>query len=275
VDEGVLLRFYLDADNDGYAAAGVAAELECAAPSADWVEDNPADISDDLAGGNDCDDTRPTVHPDADEVCDGHDNDCDGASERTGARAAIAGGHTEAAACSSVWSGYRDGSLYFVPSDALSTWTQASAACWDRGGHLIRPDGFGVTVTGGLGDYDDGNDEVRTVASMAGLSLTNPFHLGVIGDCARTGRWGYLAAEGEACTPIPAVLVVFAHRALPATWSPYADSDRFAVQKPSLLAGSSSSWTYGSWIPGSQNNWLDADLSYFVQTPVICEKEVH
>ncbi len=267
-DEGVKLTFYLDADRDGYVAAGSTAQPGCVPPSPDWVEDDPADITDDLAGGGDCDDTRPTVHPDADEVCDGHDNDCDGASERAGGRAAIVGGYTEAAACSAVWSGYRDGSLYFVPSDFPRTWSQAYSECTDRGAHLIRPDGFGVTGTGGLGDYDDGNDEVRAVASMAGVSLSNSFHLGLIGDCDGTGRWGYVTSDVDVCLPIPAVLLILPHRALPSIWSPYAGSGRFAVQKPSFYS------PFGWWTAGSQNNWLDADAGLLIQTPVLCEREV-
>jgi hypothetical protein len=61
-DAGV---WYPDVDADGYgdANAGVTA---CESP-ADHITD-----------GTDCDDTDPTVYPDADEFCDGLDNDCDG-----------------------------------------------------------------------------------------------------------------------------------------------------------------------------------------------------
>ncbi len=56
--------FYKDADNDGF---GDPAEGEyfCTAPT-DYVDNNA-----------DCDDIDSSVHPDALEVCDGIDNDCD------------------------------------------------------------------------------------------------------------------------------------------------------------------------------------------------------
>jgi hypothetical protein len=50
----------LDADGDGYLATGNREEPNAA-----------------YGCGNDCDDTRSDVHPGADELCDGVDNDCD------------------------------------------------------------------------------------------------------------------------------------------------------------------------------------------------------
>ena len=57
--------FYIDLDNDGYGST-VSSLLACEAP-ANFVSD-----------GTDCDDADPNVNPDADEVCDAIDNDCDG-----------------------------------------------------------------------------------------------------------------------------------------------------------------------------------------------------
>jgi hypothetical protein len=56
--------YYRDNDGDGY---GFSEVLVCGTP--------PGDV---VGNGDDCDDTRPTVNPGAEELCDGLDNDCDG-----------------------------------------------------------------------------------------------------------------------------------------------------------------------------------------------------
>ena len=58
--------FYADADADGYGDASTGM-MACEAPSG-YVTDS-----------SDCDDTNSAVNPGATEVCDGIDNDCDGA----------------------------------------------------------------------------------------------------------------------------------------------------------------------------------------------------
>jgi len=59
--------FVLDADNDGYALGGLAADY--CDPPVGWVASVPNPEPD-------CDDTRNSVYPGALEVCDGLDNDC-------------------------------------------------------------------------------------------------------------------------------------------------------------------------------------------------------
>ncbi|MBN1335016.1 MAG: FG-GAP repeat protein [Deltaproteobacteria bacterium] len=56
--------FYLDADGDGFGDPAITVE-DCAPP--EGYADNP----------DDCDDTDPAVHPGADEMCNGYDDDCD------------------------------------------------------------------------------------------------------------------------------------------------------------------------------------------------------
>ncbi len=68
VDEAVKTTYYQDADSDGYGDATVTTEA-CAAPDG-YVADH-----------TDCDDMEPAVHPDAEELCDGLDNDCDGTAD--------------------------------------------------------------------------------------------------------------------------------------------------------------------------------------------------
>jgi len=65
IDEGVKSTFYRDADSDGYGNAASSVQA-CSAP-AGYVANN-----------TDCNDTNGAIHPNATEVCNGGDEDCDG-----------------------------------------------------------------------------------------------------------------------------------------------------------------------------------------------------
>ncbi len=64
------LTFWPDLDGDGFGAG--AAATGCELP-AGFVQNN-----------DDCDDSNPAIHPDAVELCDGLDNDCDGGVDEGG-----------------------------------------------------------------------------------------------------------------------------------------------------------------------------------------------
>ncbi len=64
-DDGATSIWYTDADGDGYGDPETGFE-DC------------VDSTGFVADGTDCDDDDPTVHPDAEEVCDGDDDNCDG-----------------------------------------------------------------------------------------------------------------------------------------------------------------------------------------------------
>ena len=66
--------WYADTDGDGFGDAAVSS-VACAAPS------------DTVADDTDCDDGDRTINPDATEVCDGEDNNCDGITDRVDADA--------------------------------------------------------------------------------------------------------------------------------------------------------------------------------------------
>ena len=66
IDEGVKLSFYRDADHDGYGNASNSVQA-CAMAPPGYVSNN-----------TDCDDTKASVHPGANELCNGIDDDCDG-----------------------------------------------------------------------------------------------------------------------------------------------------------------------------------------------------
>ncbi|MFN3940501.1 MAG: MopE-related protein, partial [Chitinophagales bacterium] len=67
IDEGfVTVTYYADVDSDGFGNSDVSIVTACDAPVG-YV----------LIGG-DCNDTLSAIHPDAIEICDGLDNNCDG-----------------------------------------------------------------------------------------------------------------------------------------------------------------------------------------------------
>jgi hypothetical protein len=70
VDDGVVyVDWYVDADGDGFGDDGQAAINDCARPTGR------------VAASGDCDDTSAGVSPAVTEVCDGADQDCDGAPD--------------------------------------------------------------------------------------------------------------------------------------------------------------------------------------------------
>jgi len=65
VDENVKNTFYRDADGDGFGDAATSTQA-CTTPSGY------------VSNSTDCNDADPSVYPDAPEICDGKDNDCNG-----------------------------------------------------------------------------------------------------------------------------------------------------------------------------------------------------
>ena len=113
--------YYVDADGDGYGDA-TAQRCECTASAGD------------VANGDDCNDTLPTVHPAASEVCNGTDDDCDGVVDEPDASDA------------SIW--HADGD-----ADGYGSTTEVLTAC-------EQPDGY---VADDL-DCDDADNAVHPAA---------------------------------------------------------------------------------------------------------------
>ncbi len=131
------------AEPGGHVASAKAADLD-----ADGWDD-----------GLDCDDTDPDVHPDASEVCNAGDDDCDGQIDEEGC------------ACTPA----HDGRHPFLFCTAAATWADAQAACAGWGYHLA--------------DVDDATEDLWVWTAAEAESSTN-WWLGYT-DTATEGTWAW------------------------------------------------------------------------------------
>ena len=179
-DEGVTSTYYQDADSDGYGLVSVTTEA-CSEPVG--FATDPGD----------CDDTESAVNPGATEVCNGIDDDCDGAIDGAGASDA------------SAWYADVDGDGYGDPATAVldcsaPSGTVADSSDCDDGNSAVNPaatevcngidddcdtaiddadsslDGSTATdwYTDGDGDsYGDAGSATRTCSAPAGTVADN------------------------------------------------------------------------------------------------------
>ncbi len=122
--------WYLDDDGDGYGSEDDT-YVSCSAPSGYLADDS------------DCDDTDDTINPDADEVCDYVDNDCDGSTDEGDALDA------------SVW--YED-----ADGDSYGDTATATSLCWGTSGYVANDE-----------DCNDGDDDINPAASETCDSIDN------------------------------------------------------------------------------------------------------
>lgn len=67
IDEGVSVIYYADADGDGYGDSNISNSISSCTPPNGYVTNS-----------DDCDDSNASINPDAQEICNGIDDDCDG-----------------------------------------------------------------------------------------------------------------------------------------------------------------------------------------------------
>lgn len=106
-DDCVPTVWYLDADGDLH--GGPEAQVECGPPPPGYTDSH-----------TDCNDAEPLIHPDAPEVCDAADNDCDGGTDEW--PAAMDG------PCFDCTAKEYEAHIYYLCEDPLA-WEEARAAC--------------------------------------------------------------------------------------------------------------------------------------------------
>jgi hypothetical protein len=133
IDEDTALdvaTWYADTDSDGFGDAS-AADIDCIQPSG-YVADN-----------TDCDDSDSATYPNADEYCDGHDDDCDGSVDE------------DSAVDAPTWYADSDGDGF---GDSAST----DIECYEPTGYVSNSsdcdDADGATYPG-ADEYCDGHDD--------------------------------------------------------------------------------------------------------------------
>jgi len=145
-DEGVLTAFYADNDGDGWGNEALMTEA-CEPPEGS------------VAVAGDCDDTDPTVHPEAVDVCNELDDDCDGETDEDGGETVYADGDGD---------GYGD-------SDTVETgcpgsgWVTLDGDCDDTDG-LVSP-GQPVDYCDGVDTDCDGEVDEDSKAGWSLLSV--------------------------------------------------------------------------------------------------------
>ncbi len=150
VDEDGVDSWFLDTDGDGFGTP-LDQVHSCVSPGPGYVED-----------GGDCDDANDEIHPDAQEVCDGFDNDCD---DLTDANAV-------------------DAPTWFLDSDGDQSGNPAISVtqCEAPPDHVLNG-----------GDCNDADDAIHPLASeVCGDSLDN--------DCSGTAD-GSDSADAETWHP--------------------------------------------------------------------------
>jgi hypothetical protein len=172
VNEGLTTLCYPDRDDDGYAAAGAVAREECKVEGRAEYGDCPNFTTNreprEEGVDIDCDDGDPTIHPGAEELCDGIDNNCNGL---------LAGDEGEEA-------GFderdRDGDGFLECAAEYHLWDCAD----DDPRAFPGQDRFFSDPVRGVGGYDyncDGIEEVEDT-SMGGCLLSG-------GECMHGPGW--------------------------------------------------------------------------------------
>ena len=126
VDEGVTDTFYADVDGDGYGSTENTTE-SCFLPTGYAAADG------------DCDDSNTDTNPDAEEICDGEDNDCDDEPDE----GVLGGASCPAESCQEILdsdSGDGDGLYYLDPAGSGAAEEYACDMTTDGGGWTLLLD---------------------------------------------------------------------------------------------------------------------------------------